>query len=264
MKIPGIKVLSGFQLTARSKNRKTGRIPVSTSPQWTCPTSCVYAKGKGCYAAYGPLKIVWDACTRSSLKDPAKSYTDFLEKVSVLPLGQLWRHNQAGDLIPDPKHPNRIDKTAYRRLVIANFDKCGFTYTHFPVLKQVGTTDKDVEGNRECITVMNILGMTVNVSANSPVHADQILDSGLKAPITVTLPEGFSDGKPFKTAKGRQVIMCPALRIKKMTCVKCKKCADSNRKEIIAFTAHGCGKKYCQEVFKEWEKGVPSCVRNMS
>lgn len=263
MKIQGTRILPGFQLTAKSKNRKTGRIPVSTSPQWTCPTSCVFANGNGCYAAYGPLRLIWDACTRGSLKDPAKSYADFLDKISVLPQGQLWRHNQAGDLIPDPKHPNRIDKTAYRRLIIANFEKCGFTYTHFPVLKQKGIIDKDVKDNRECIMIMNILGMTVNVSANSPVHADQILDSGLKAPITVVVPEGFSDGKSFTTAKGRKVIMCPALRSKKMTCARCKKCADPNRQEIIAFIAHGCGKKYCQDVFSKWEKGVPACDRNM-
>lgn len=264
MKRNGTRVLPGFQLTAKSKNRKTGRIPVSTSPQWTCPTSCAFANGNGCYAAFGPLKIVWDACTRGSLKDPSKSYTDFLDKVSDLPNEQLWRHNQAGDLVPDPKHPNRIDKIAYRRLIIANLGKRGFTYTHFPVLKQKGTIDKDIRDNRECITTMNILGMTVNVSANSPAHADQILDSGLKAPITVTVPEGYADNKSFKTPKGRKVIMCPALRSKKMTCVKCKKCADPNRDEIIAFTAHGCGRKHCQDVFEKWYKGVPSCDRNLS
>jgi len=258
MKSTGLKILQGFQLTVKSDNRKTGRIPVSTSPQWTCPTSCSYANGNGCYAAYGPIKIVWDACTRVSLKNPAKSYTDFLKRISVLPQGQLWRHNQAGDLLPDPKHPNRIDKTAYRRLVVANFDKRGFTYTHFPVLKQTGVTDKDVRDNRECITTMNILGLTVNVSANSPAHADQILDSGLKAPITVTLPESYPVSKEYRTSKGRKMILCPALRSKKMTCLKCKKCIDPNREEIIVFTAHGCGKKHCQTVFDKWEKGVPS------
>jgi len=43
-----------FHIVEKSSNRKTGPIPVTTSPVETCPTSCPL-KNNGCYAEGGPL-----------------------------------------------------------------------------------------------------------------------------------------------------------------------------------------------------------------
>jgi hypothetical protein len=52
-----------FHLTLKSRNVKTGPIPVSTSTRKTCPDSCPF-KNNGCYAESGPLAIHWKAVTQ--------------------------------------------------------------------------------------------------------------------------------------------------------------------------------------------------------
>ena len=42
--------------TLKSKNNKTGNIPVTISASKTCPDACPL-KGAGCYADIGPLMI---------------------------------------------------------------------------------------------------------------------------------------------------------------------------------------------------------------
>ena len=44
--------------TAKSSNKKTGPMPVSTTSSETCPTTCPF-KGNGCYAESGPLAFLW-------------------------------------------------------------------------------------------------------------------------------------------------------------------------------------------------------------
>jgi hypothetical protein len=46
----------------------------------------------------------------------------------------------------------------------------------------------------------------------------------------------------FRTSAGRKVILCPAVVHENVNCSTCGICADSNRKSIVAFPAHGPGK----------------------
>jgi hypothetical protein len=100
-----------FHLTRTSSNVKTGPIPVSTSSRATCPPTCPFLKN-GCYADAGfYTRLHWDAVTRG---DRGVPFADFLDHIRNLPAGQLWRHNQAGDL---PHTAGRISRRFIRGLV---------------------------------------------------------------------------------------------------------------------------------------------------
>lgn len=135
-------------LTLKSSNEKTGPIPVSTSSHKQCSTSCPFY-GHGCYAESGPLAIHWQAVTEKGRGD---EWPDFVAKIAALPSGQLWRHNQAGDLAGIN---HNIDSLALSQLVTANAGKRGFTYTHKPVLGGDDTAMK----NRTAIAAANAGGV---------------------------------------------------------------------------------------------------------
>lgn len=231
-----------FHLTLRSSNSKTGPIPVSTSPAETCPPSCPL-KGKGCYADGGPLHIHWQKVTEG---ERGMSYDDFCNYIKGLPPGQLWRHNQCGDLVPkcdwslgvgvmDPNNRDAIDKNFLGKLVNANKGKRGFTYTHYDVLSAGYTGD----WNRDAVRRANEGGFTINLSSDSITEADRKMDLGI-APVTTLLPEDTN--RTIITPKGRKIIICPVAAEKLSSCAVCGLCAKQ-RKAIIGFPAHGAKKK---------------------
>ena len=85
-----------FHITRVSSNKKTGPIPVTTSSENTCPSTCPLY-GKGCYAKAGPLALHWRKVSDENEKR-SLSFSDFIAGIKSLPKGQLFRHNQAGDL----------------------------------------------------------------------------------------------------------------------------------------------------------------------
>jgi hypothetical protein len=156
------------------------------------------------------------------------SWFEFCKIVSKLPAGQVWRHNQAGDL---PGVNGRINKKELHDLVNANRGKLGFTYTHKPMT---------IANMRE-IKYANNNGFTVNLSANNLVHADELSNLGI-GPVAVVLPSYQLENT--KTPDGRAVIVCPAVTKKNITCAKCKLCASNkNNRPIVGFPAHGTSKK---------------------
>jgi hypothetical protein len=204
-----------------SSNRKTGPIPVSTTHKDSCPNTCPL-KASGCYAEYGPLAIYWRRVEQAGM-----AWEAFCDKVSnAIPMNTLWRHNQAGDL---PYENGVINQDKVKRLIIANMGKRGFTYTHH---------DASIPENQEIIRNANNNKFTINLSANSLAHADELSDIGI-APIVVIV----NDHKNTLTPAGRKVIVCPATTSDYVNCMSCGLCAKSNRKSIIGFPVHGNGKK---------------------
>lgn len=212
-------------LTMKSHNEKTGPIPVSTTTAKTCPASCPFQKRNGCYAEGGPLAIHWRKVTEGEL---GTDWETFCGKVAALPEGQLWRHNQAGDL---PGEGDAIDAALLGDLVMANVGRRGFTYTHKPM-----TT----EANRDAVRRANLNGFTVNLSANNLRHADELsaLDVG---PVAAVLPEDAPE--TLTTPEGRKVVVCPAITGKSPNCAACGLCQKANRKVIVGFPAHGASKR---------------------
>jgi len=219
-------------LTLQSSNAKTGPIPVSTSPDSTCPPACPFRKA-GCYADSGPLKIHWTQVSKGKRGEP---WTVFLSRIRSLPESQLWRHNQAGDL---PGIGNRIDSKQLGELANSNRGKRGFTYTHKPVIRTEGVPDKVTQGNLRAVRKAVREGFTINLSGNSLAHADRLAKTGL--PVATVVPP--DSPARFETPAGNKVVICPAQRSETTTCATCRLCSRADRGFIIGFLPHGTGAK---------------------
>jgi hypothetical protein len=158
-------------------------------------------------------------------------WQSFLSAIYSLPEGQLWRHNQAGDL---PGIGDKIDAKQLGQLVKMNSGKRGFTYTHKP----------PTGSNLTALRAANAAGFVVNLSANSVAHADTLAKLGL--PVAAVVPQNSHDR--FTTAAGNKVVICPAQRIESMNCDKCRLCAKGNRGFIIGFRPHGTGAKKVEAI----------------
>lgn len=225
-----------YHLTLQSDNAKTGPIPVSTTGRQSFPDSCPLKAG-GCYAKGGPLGMHWAQVTAG---ERGEALLAFADKIRSLPTGQLWKHNQAGDL---PGAGNRIDPEGLSALVEANRGKRGFTYSHKPVLGESNLATS----NRASIRWANREGFTVNLSGNNPAHADALADSQA-GPVVCLLPEGAP--LTSTTPKGRKIIVCPEQRddLPGMTCAKCQLCARADRSVIVGFLAHGSAKRKAETI----------------
>jgi hypothetical protein len=211
-------------LTEVSRNSKTGPIPVSTTEASTCPPTC--AEFETCYAKYGHISIHWKAVTKHTR---GCDWGTFCRRIRVLPHGQLWRHNQAGDLPGDGKN---IDADALLELVKANKGRRGFTYTHYPLNVH----------NLLCIEGANALGFTVNISCDSLTHSD-LVRKITRAPLSVVVPSTVGL-HGFFTLNGNHVVVCPATYRDDMNCLHCGICQDrSPNRAVIAFPAHGTKKR---------------------
>src|SRR6516162_5607019 len=108
-----------YRLTLKSSNKKTGPIPVSTTESSSCPDCPL--KNNGCYAEQQPLLGIWQETDAGQWHNKktgklhrAVTIDEFCANVAALPEGQLWRHNQAGDL---PGKNNDIDEASMLALV---------------------------------------------------------------------------------------------------------------------------------------------------
>lgn len=216
-------------LTLKSANAKTGPIPVSTTSALSCSDTCPF-KDNGCYAESGPLALHWRAVTAG---ERGLTWPEFCDAIAQLPDGQLWRHNQAGDL---PGIGDYINPAAMQLLIDANQGRRGFTYTHKPATPE----------NLEIIRAANAAGFTVNLSANNLTHADTLADTGA-GPVVTVLPTNA----PAKTTTpaGRPVITCPAQTRDDVSCADCQLCARADRPTIIGFLAHGTGAKKAEKIY---------------
>jgi hypothetical protein len=228
--------------TQVSGNAKTGPIPVSGSQAHTCPVVCPFRK-QGCYAKYGPISWHWSRLNGGKI---GGTWKQFILSIQRLHRGQLWRHNQFGDLESDGK---RIDAVKLAELTKANTNRRGFTYTHHLVTGN----SPDAVANRKAIAAANQNGFTVNLSGNNLEHADKL--AALKiGPVVAVVP---ADSAPVQfTPAGHKVIVCPAQTRENVTCSSCQLCAKSNRgmkcnggkQLIIGFLPHGMGAKYAERV----------------
>lgn len=213
----------------KSRNAKTGNIPVSTTEATSCPSACPLKASGACYAKHGPLGMYWAKVNDGRAK--AYTWAEFTAQIAALPEGTLWRHNQAGDL---PGLDNAIDAKALAELVEANKGRKGFTYTHKPA-----------EGeNAVAIAAANAQGFTINLSADSLAEADELSALGI-APVVVVVAR---DAENMETPQGRKVVICPAQRSDDVTCKTCGLCAKADRASIVGFRAHGVSAKKAEAI----------------
>jgi hypothetical protein len=238
-------------LSLKSRNSKTGPIPVSTTSASTCALSCAFNHQNegGCYAESNfHLRQHWNKV--SSGKRGHSNWSDFTAKIAKLRDGQLWRHNQAGDL---PGDGDTIDTIQLSQLVEANKGRRGFTYTHKPLN----------EKNAAAIADANANGFTINLSANNMAHADELAATEI-GPVVVVLPIAYQrtsqrigkgtqwtetvteyrarvEALGLNTPKGARVEPCPATYRDDVNCASCKLCQVQHRKVMPGFPAHGAG-----------------------
>lgn len=214
-------------LSPKSHNSKTGPIPVSMTETASCPKECPM-KDKECYARFSFLGIQWSKVGKTK---SSNNWNAFCQRVKQFATGQLWRHNQAGDLPQNKK--GKLHKPDCMRLAKAAEHTRGWTYTHY---------DPKDSHNRETIREMNAVGgLVVNLSADSLTEADDYVQLGI-GPVVVTLPEN-TPHIGNKTPKDVQIVICPAQTQDDMTCERCKLCQIRDRKSIVGFLAHGTMKK---------------------
>jgi hypothetical protein len=207
------------RLFRRSGNKKLGGIPSSITSRGTCPPSCGFYEA-GCYAESHVLAAHW-----RRVGERGDSWQEFIRDIWTLPEGQLWRHNEAGDL---PGDADRIDRSRMAELVDANRDLRGFTYTH---------KHADLGANRALLRHANRQGFTVNLSADSLEEADRLV--GLEAGPVVAVVSRETPDRGTYTPAGWKVVVCPAQTAAALTCAQCELCAHPHRLSIIGFRAHG-------------------------
>lgn len=228
-----------FLITAKSYNRLTGPILVTTSPRLTCPDACPLKKtaadnrAGSCYAEHGFLGgFIWSKLDQSKVGQTFKagqirvhSLNDLTAAIRSLPEGTMWRHNQAGDLFSNDQQT--ISAPELEAIVSANAGRRGFTYTHYDVVKNVE--------NRQLVKAANDNGFTVNLSGNDLAEADRLAELSI-APVTTVLPASKKEN--VTTPAGRKVVICPARTTPSMNCATCGICAKQ-RNAIIGFPAVG-------------------------
>lgn len=228
-----------YSLTPISRNAKIGPMPVSTISATTCPSSCPFSNGGGCYAdSGGPLAIHWRKVTSG---ERGLSFSDFLRKVRQLPRG-IWRYAQAGDL---PGEGDQVDADQLLALAKANQGRPVLCYTHKPL----------TEKNTQALTSANDHGFHINISCETLEKCDEAIEQGFSA--VVVIPSTYQRGKnetledyktrireaDLKTPAGAKVAICPATYAE-TSCVRCGACAKSRAgNTVIAFPSHGTRKR---------------------
>lgn len=235
---------------AVSGNRKLGRIPATMTARGSCPESCSF-KNAGCFGEFHLLKAHWARVSEKGL-----GWDNFCRKIAALPKGQLWRHNEVGDL---PGAGEAIDAAALSKLVVANRGRRGFTFSHKPVLttKPISPRSRSIPShqeralwivsNRRAIARAVRAGFAVNLSADSLEQADELAALYI-APVAVVLPHD-APTHATKTPGGRQVVVCPN-ETHGLTCAECQLCAVPDRKSVIAFRAHGQSKSLVSDIVR--------------
>ncbi len=221
-----------FHITFRSRNQKTGPMPVVTSSRDTCPRHCPL-RDEGCYARHGPLGWHWTALDEGRT---GHDLDTLLAHLKTLPPRTLWRYGQAGDL---PGDGGRIDVEALDKIVHAQEGRNGYAYTHYLASPRNWSLERwlrtsTARENAKAIAKANAAGFTVNLSAESLAHADALAALEV-APVVAVVPEPGRESS--ETPEGRRVVPCPHYSSGRLRCDSCGLCARRGRDAIVALPA---------------------------
>lgn len=205
-----------YQFTRISSNAKTGPIPTTMTEKDSCPDTCPL-KLSGCYAENFPLSLHW-----GKVADNGINADQLAQKLKALPVGQLWRHNVAGDL---PHNNGIIDIDAMEPILGAVERRRLETilYTHHQLTQNI----KQLEQVKK-------RGINVNLSCNSVFEAVTAVKAGFNA--VALMP---SSAPKVTKLEGAKVVICPAQTSDRVTCASCGLCAKDRGTTIIGFYPHG-------------------------
>jgi len=212
-------------LTLESSNKKTGEIVVSTTSRSSCPTTCPLIGENGCYNEAGfHTRLHWDYITAGKRGLPE---LQFIEAVSKLKAGSLFRHNIGGDLW---HQGGEIRSDLLQKLAAATRHlKAAWTYTHHLRSKP----------NLRAVKMATNMGFTINLSTEVKSEAAFFAKKGY--PVVCVVPEDVPakfevDGVVFR--------QCPATFNGSPTqCKTCgggtPLCARGDREFVVTFPVHG-------------------------
>lgn len=207
-----------YQFTRKSSNAKTGPIPTTMTERDTCPFRL-----NGCYAENFPLSLHWN-----KVSDTGVSSQDLADKLAELPMGQLWRHNVAGDL---PTLNGTIDTLEMMPILraVKNRQLKTILYTHHAFTRN----------NVARLQIMREHGVNVNASCESIEQANHALDNGINSVMVTPI------GSPRREKIGSTTLVaCPAQYRDNVTCASCGLCAHDRvaSRVVVTFEAHGARK----------------------
>lgn len=223
-------MITQVKLTARSSNRKTGPIATTMSSSDTCPATCPFNKGGGCYAAGGPTAIHWRKLDRRETGTPILDIGYQISDAKLKP-GTLLRWNVAGDL---PHNDGAINLHVLQQLVaiFKASELRPFTYTHH--LQNIDNLDR--------VDWCNKSGFTVNLSCDTEQQASRRHREGFPAVCVVASDD---ERRSWRDEHGVRFQTCPAQLKDGVTCETCQLCTHGNvgtdRHCVVAFRAHGNG-----------------------
>jgi hypothetical protein len=218
---------------ADNKNAKIGDAATTYAAQTSCPTSCVFFNGGGCYAENGSLgKFVTGPLNRAAAAvkhdelDVAKAEAAAIDRIKVKP-GQPLRLHTVGDCKTDEAAREVAAAAARYR---ARGGGPVWTYTH---------AWRDVA--RESWAEISIF-------ASCETAAD-VAEARERGYVTSIVVDEFSEArrhlvgpKESKHAVGVDILPCPE-NTRGVPCSKCRRCFDEERvRELgysIAFAVHG-------------------------
>ena len=212
-------------LTLESSNKKTGKIPVSTTSRSSCPPTCPLIGEDGCYNEAGfHTRLHWDYITAGKRGLPE---LEFIDAVARLKAGSLFRHNIGGDLW---HIAGRIQEELLQKLAAATRHlKAAWTYTH-----HLRTPE-----NLAAIKASNNAGFTINLSTEVRSEAAAFAKQGF--PVVCIVPK---DTPAKFEVDGVQFRQCPATFNGSPTqCKNCgggiPLCARADRGFVVTFPVHG-------------------------
>jgi hypothetical protein len=223
---------------ARSQNEKLGSCATTYAEQRSCPVSCVFFDGGGCYAEDGPVgKFVTQPLNRAAQareatpEDIAQAEADAIDALQVPEPGWPMRLHTVGDCKTD--EAARIVAAAARRWVERGGGPV-WTYTH-----------AWQEVQRASWGLVHVLA-----SCETPEDVQQAEWLGYATAITV---KEFPGRKLYRIKaefeeellddERTRVIPCPAQTTEGVSCSSCRLCMDSDRLReqdlTIGFAIHG-------------------------
>lgn len=212
----------------QSGNVKIGDAATTYAEQRSCPESCAFFDGGGCYAEEGRVgQYVTAPLNRAAAKVEATperiaAYEAMeIDSLKVKP-GRPLRLHTVGDCKTD-KAAETVAKAARR--YVGRGGGPAWTYTH---------AWRDVA--RESWRDVNVLA-----SCERPMD---VLEAQRRGYATAMVVEEFPTKKQFRVGAVR-LIPCPAQTKKGVTCASCQLCMNATRlleeRLTIAFEVHGSG-----------------------
>ena len=221
-------MITKFQLTPKSSNRKTGPIATIRSSSNTCPSTCPFNHGGGCYAASGPEAIHWRRLDQSTKPEHVAGWLGLSDqfRAAKIKRGTLLRVNTAGDLPQLPSTGEILGNVVdLMRGIFEHHGMVPFTYTHH----------RQTEHNLAVVDRQNKAGFTVNLSCDSEERASMMHRRGFPSVVVVPADDTRTS---WHDRDGVRFVTCPA-QTGDTNCDRCRLCTKADRSAVVAFRAHG-------------------------